>query len=417
MCLDRLVGAVRIRLVVHRQDHAGRRLHEERGQRRRAERVVPPDVRRDLAEEEVLDAADEAGALLQPVDRVRRDLNQRPLLLLCRRRRHQLGRLPRIEQALDAVDVLARSGKRVARDLRGGAGSFDVRDAVRPEQHEIAVADLELVAVERAHGRAGGAVSLGVVLTAVAGAAEAGGLGRDDRDRRGVFRLDDLLLLVEHGPARLDGAAEVRAAVRDDREARHAVRDAVVADVRRPPRHLALLRVAQERRDHVLPFGEVVERAEVDAARVLVDERGRDHEPERRARRRGRRSPRRGRASCPRGTPSAEYRSDRPSTGTAARPRGSAATAACRAGRVSGSTSSARRVAARRVADPERRADDRDRRAGRGDVPAEDQARAASTPHRSQSRSARGSDPGDAVGRDSVPRSTAAPEEAPPNSD
>ena len=43
---------------------------------------------------------------------------------------------------------------------------------------EAAVVDLELVAVERAHGRAGDAVALGVVLAAVARAAVA---GRDDR--------------------------------------------------------------------------------------------------------------------------------------------------------------------------------------------------------------------------------------------
>ena len=56
--LDRLVRAVRVRLVVHRQDHAGDRLDEERGQRRRAERLEPVDVAGNLAEEEVLDSAD-----------------------------------------------------------------------------------------------------------------------------------------------------------------------------------------------------------------------------------------------------------------------------------------------------------------------------------------------------------------------
>ena len=44
------------------------RLDEERRQRRRAERVEPVRLGRDLAEEEVPDAADEAGALLEPVD-------------------------------------------------------------------------------------------------------------------------------------------------------------------------------------------------------------------------------------------------------------------------------------------------------------------------------------------------------------
>jgi hypothetical protein len=68
--LDRLVRLVRARLVVHREDHARDRLDEERGQGRRPERVEPAGVARDLAEEEVLDPADEARALLEPVDRV-----------------------------------------------------------------------------------------------------------------------------------------------------------------------------------------------------------------------------------------------------------------------------------------------------------------------------------------------------------
>ena len=68
--LDRAVRLVRRRLVEHRQDHAGDRLDEERGQRRRAERVRPAGVAGNLAEEEVLDPADEARALLEPVERV-----------------------------------------------------------------------------------------------------------------------------------------------------------------------------------------------------------------------------------------------------------------------------------------------------------------------------------------------------------
>jgi hypothetical protein len=67
--LDRLPGLVRVGDVVHRQDDAGDQLHEERRQRRGAERLQPREVGRHLAEQEVLDAADEAGALLEPVDR------------------------------------------------------------------------------------------------------------------------------------------------------------------------------------------------------------------------------------------------------------------------------------------------------------------------------------------------------------
>jgi hypothetical protein len=268
--------------------------------------------------------------------------------------------------------VLAWAGERVARDLGGGAGSLDERDTVRPEQHEIAVVDLELVAVECAHGRSGRAVSLGVVLTAVAGAPEAGGLGGDDSDGRGVLGFHDLLLFVEHRPARLDGAAEVRATVREDREARHAVRDAVVADERRPPRHLTLRLVAQERRDLEPPLGKVFERAEVDALWVLVHERRRDHEPKGRH-----------------GDEAADHRAQaerrafeehRPRVALGLPvDRRRARDRFGRDGRGSGRTRlrldlDGRRVAAGRVSDPERRADNGDRGADRGDVPAEDQA-------------------------------------------
>jgi hypothetical protein len=39
--LDGLVGSVRVRLVVHREDHAGAELDEEGGERRGAQRVPP----------------------------------------------------------------------------------------------------------------------------------------------------------------------------------------------------------------------------------------------------------------------------------------------------------------------------------------------------------------------------------------
>ena len=84
---------------------------------------------------------------------------------------------------------------------------------------------------------------------------------------------------------RLGRAADVGAAVRDDREARDAVLLAVVPDEGRPPAdvlRLVLLRV--ELRDHVLLLGEVVERPEVDVVVALADEGGRDHEAERRDR-------------------------------------------------------------------------------------------------------------------------------------
>ena len=152
--LDRLVRAVRVRLVVHREDHAGQRLDDERRQRRRAERVEPADVARNLAEEEVLDAADEARALLEPVERVVRDLHERGGFFFFSASSPSVRRLHRVEPALGPVDVLARAGERVLVDLRVGARAVDMRDAERAEQHEVAVVDLELVAVERANRRA-----------------------------------------------------------------------------------------------------------------------------------------------------------------------------------------------------------------------------------------------------------------------
>ncbi len=68
--LDRAVSRVRIGLVVHREDHPGHRLHDERGQRRSPKRLPPVGVAWDFPEEEVLDAADEARPLLEPVERI-----------------------------------------------------------------------------------------------------------------------------------------------------------------------------------------------------------------------------------------------------------------------------------------------------------------------------------------------------------
>ena len=76
--LDRLVGRVGIRLVVHRKDDAGDRLHEEGGERRGAERLHPVRVPRNVAEQEVLEAGTDAGALVKPVD----GIEQRSLDLL-----------------------------------------------------------------------------------------------------------------------------------------------------------------------------------------------------------------------------------------------------------------------------------------------------------------------------------------------
>src|SRR6266508_134659 len=154
------------------------------------------------------------------------------------------GRLDRVEPGLDAVDVLARERVRPLLDLRARARALDLADRVRLAEVELAVADRVRVPVERAHRRAGGPVALVVVLAAVARAAEAGGNRREQR------HVPDLRLLVLlEGTVRLDGAAEVGAAVGDDREARLPVGDAVVPHERRPPRDLALVGTLHERRD------------------------------------------------------------------------------------------------------------------------------------------------------------------------
>ncbi len=105
--------------------------------------------------------------------------------------------------------------------------------------------------------------------------------GRNRRDHRDLlaFRKVDLLRLVVLDRAiRLHRAAEVRAAVRDDREARLAVQLTVVADVRGAVRHLAGLRVHEELRHEPLAFREVLQRAQVDFRVPLSLERGDDHE-------------------------------------------------------------------------------------------------------------------------------------------
>jgi hypothetical protein len=72
------------------------------------------------------------------------------------------------------------------------------------------------------------------------------------------------------------------AAVGDDREARALAEEAVVADVRRPPRDLAVFGLEQERRNHELVLGEVVDRAHVDLRMALLDEGWEDREAQHR---------------------------------------------------------------------------------------------------------------------------------------
>src|SRR2546428_6934008 len=96
---------------------------------------------------------------------------------------HLLRRLEWIEDLLPGRDVLAGPGEAVPVDDRVLARSLDLRDAERLAEDQVAVANRVLVAVERAHGRTGGAVALLVVLAAVTGTSEAtGGEHLDQRD-------------------------------------------------------------------------------------------------------------------------------------------------------------------------------------------------------------------------------------------
>ncbi len=177
--------------------------------------------------------------------------------------------------------MLTGAREAVLVDPRLRALAVDVRDAVGAGEPEAPVADRVVEAVERADRGAGDAVPLRVVLAAVAGAAEAA--GRERADQRHVLAAASVqlgLVLVEHGPVRLHRAAEVGAAVGDDREARLAVELAVVAHVRRAAAHLALLRVLEEGGDVPLPVRVLVERPEVDVLRLDVGEGRQDGEPE-----------------------------------------------------------------------------------------------------------------------------------------
>src|SRR4029079_3004775 len=79
----------------------------------------------------------------------------------------------RIEPPLDTVDVHAGVRFVVLHDPRARAHALNGSDAEQAAEDEVPVLDRELVPVERADGRAGAAVALGVVEAAVARAPEA----------------------------------------------------------------------------------------------------------------------------------------------------------------------------------------------------------------------------------------------------
>ena len=150
----------------------------------------------------------------------------------------------------------------------------------------MAVADRVLLAVERAHGRAGAAVALGVVQPAVTRASE--GLREHGPE---LDALDLLRRLFVDRPVRLHGTAEMDAAAVEDREARlHAtlvrrvLDEAVVADERRAPAHLSLVGLREIRGDHERPLREVLDRPQVGVGLAEVGERRQDREAEHRQR-------------------------------------------------------------------------------------------------------------------------------------
>ena len=149
-------------------------------------------------------------------------------------------------------------------DLGLRAGAVDLRDAVVAAEDQVALDDRELVAVERAHGRTGRAVALGVVGAAVAGAAEAGdGEHRDGRHDLTPGRLHRLGLGLLHEAERLHG--QPRCAQRFEMIVKlgHPVERAVVADVRRPVPDRLPVRDEPELRDPPLVERELRDRAEV----------------------------------------------------------------------------------------------------------------------------------------------------------
>src|SRR5215210_6111768 len=183
--------------------------------------------------------------------------------------------LDRVEEGLEAVDVLARALEPVGLDHGVRALTVDLPDAVRLEQRQVAVDDPVLVAVERPNRRPGDPVAFGVVRASVAGTAEVRRLDRGQRQLR-LLRLDRLALVVLPRAARLRRTPEMDTAVGDDRDARPAVLLPVVADEGRPARHLSGGRVEEERRLPPFALGVLVERAEIDALELLPRE-GRQH--------------------------------------------------------------------------------------------------------------------------------------------
>ena len=113
----------------------------------------------------------------------------------------------------------------------------------------------------------------------MAGTAEAASrLDRNEPDPAGARPLQPVPLR-EDRPVRLGRTADVGAAAGHDGEARPLSQQAVVADVGRPPRDLARLRIGEKGGDDELAFREAADRAEVDRPPSLAEERGEQRHP------------------------------------------------------------------------------------------------------------------------------------------
>ena len=132
----------------------------------------------------------------------------------------------------------------------------------------MAVDDLELVAVERAHRRAGGAVALGVVLS------RRGTGSRSRPPAHGGIRVTSpLCVLIASPPCREDGPPGCTGQPRCAQRFEMIVK--LGAPFSRPllrtyavrRETVALRRIRVRSRDHELALGEVVDRAEVDVLR------------------------------------------------------------------------------------------------------------------------------------------------------
>ena len=233
-------------------------------------------------------------------------------------------------------------------------------DRERLADEEVAVDDRERVAVERAHGRA---------RRSGCPRCRTGRRGRGSRSPTGSPGSCVTSSVVRRRACscelavRLHRAAEVRAVVRDDREARLLAEEAVVADEGRPPRDDALRRVRGEGRDQELALGEVARSGRGPACFTpCLRNAGPTTKPST------------GSVTRPPITPpSPSVETSRKTdarialVGGRRRAARGARPSRRRGGRFSGSTSGAscRSAAAGEVADPEEREDERDHRADR----------------------------------------------------